>query len=471
MRKTTRRKGFLPAALAGALCFCATTSKLTTGPALPDSAAPADSVLPVPSTINIPLELKSWYIEEQLNRQLPDPLYQCDTVTLGSFKNVGVTVWKQDSISLALENDELSYRIPLRLRLRFSFTMGALGVSHTEYQDVEAAIALSFKSRIFVKNDWKVVTMTQYGGYEWLSDPVVKVRFITIPVKPVADLILARQEKLLGTLVDNAVSSLLDIKQMLRPFWQRIQEPLLLAQEPDSIWLRLAPQSIYMTQLAGSRGTIRSSVGVRTVAETFFGARPAMSYRDSLPEFVIPGAVDSAFVINLYARLPFTSATEMLRGYLVGRSFTAGRREVIVQDVTLYAMEGFAVVSINFTGSFRGDVYVIGRIRYDEAGTAVSIEDLDFDLATKKALPAAAGWLLHDVILTKVKPYLRFPMREKLLELQLMVQRMLSHRSVSKDVYLNGMIDSLAIGGVRLTDEAIEAVLQAKGSLNIMIHD
>jgi hypothetical protein len=81
-----------------------------------------------------------------------------------------------------------------------------MGLSHTEYQEVEAAIALKFRSRLFVKNDWKIVTMTKSEGYEWLSDPVVKVRFITIPVKPIADMILSKQQDSFGAMVDKAVA-------------------------------------------------------------------------------------------------------------------------------------------------------------------------------------------------------------------------------------------------------------------------
>jgi hypothetical protein len=52
-----------------------------------------------------------------------------------------------------------------------------------------------------------------------------------------------------------------------------------------------------------------------------------------------------------------------------------------------------------------------------------------------------------------------------------MVQKMLSHKEISKNVYLTGSIDSLSIAGVTLTDRAIKAILLAKGTLNVMAHD
>ena len=450
--------------------FGCTPPAVTTGPALPDGIAKVQEFNPVPSIINVPVEVRTPALEQMINEQLPPLLFESDTITLGAMKNVKVKVWKGDSLRLSLTGDELQYRVPIKIWMQFSFTVGALGLSHTEYQEVEAGIVLKFRSRLFVKNDWKVVTMTESDGYEWTTDPVVKVRFITIPVKPLADFILNRQHKKFGELVDKGVNSSLDIKKLLHPLWAQIQQPIRLADEPP-LWLRLSPRSVSMTQLTGDGSMIRSSVGIATVAETFFGDVPEVQRVDSLPEFVIPGSIDSSFVLNLYSEITYGKASELMQGYLLGRSFKAGMREVIIQDVEIYGLEGYAVVSLDFTGSFKGKVYVIGRAVFDTATSTISIEDLEFDVATRNALHNTADWLFHGVIIEKVKPYLRFPLREKLLESQLMVQKMLCNSRLTKNVYVNGFIDSLAIGDVRLTDRALQAVLLAKGSLFLNIRE
>jgi hypothetical protein len=453
------------------LAAACTPPKVQTKVELPSDLKPAASFTPVPSVINVPIELKTWYIEKVLNEQLAALLYECDTLDIGGMKPVKMKVWKKDSIRIALEGNELSYRVPLKIWLQFSFTIGAMGFSHTENQDVEAEIAIKLRSRFFIQKDWKVVTITRSDGYEWISDPVIKVRFISIPIKPVVDIILSTQQESFGDMVDKAVSGMLDIKKMLHPLWYRIQAPILLSSAPDSIWLRLSPMSVYMTQLKGSSGTIKGSLGIKSVAETFFGSQPEVKPVDSLPEFVVPGKLDSSFVINLYTELSYASASQIIQGFLLGRTFSTGDKEVIIQDVNIYGLEGYAVVSIDFTGSFRGKVYVIGHIKYDEATSTASIEDLDFDISTKNALHSTADWLFHGIILSKVQPYLKFPLHERLLEAQLMVQKMLSHKEISKNVFLTGTIDSLSIGGVTLTDRAIKAILLARGTLNVMAHD
>jgi hypothetical protein len=161
----------------------------------------------------------------------------------------------------------------------------------------------------------------------------------------------------------------------------------------------------------------------------------------------------------------------MLRGLLVGREFKSKGREVIVKDVTMAGVKGYALICMDFIGSYEGRVFVYGRPQYDPSTTTVSIEDLDFDLSTKNFMHKAANWLLHGVIINSVKPYLKFPLKDKLQESKLMAQKMLNNSELSKNIFLSGSIDSLSVGGVRLTDKAIQATVFARGSLQLSVHD
>jgi hypothetical protein len=249
-----------------------------------------------------------------------------------------------------------------------------------------------------------------------------------------------------------------------------MQSPIQVSEDPP-VWLRLSPLGVSMTQPEGARGMIRTSLGIKSVAETFVGDAPAATPSDSLPAFVSQSRLDSSFVINLYSEVSYESASRMMQGFLRGRSFSSGNKEVIIQDVNIYGIQGYAVVSLDLTGSYKGKIFAIGHIKYDPASSTVSIEGLEYDLSTTNALHKTAGWLLHGIILSKVQPYLRFPLHEKLLEAQLLAQKMLSHREISKNVFLSGAIDSLSIGGVTLTDHAIRAVILSRGTLSINIQD
>jgi hypothetical protein len=449
--------------------FCSTPPHENPTPKLPEGNVKTQ-VAPLSSVINVPISMRTRVVEDMLNAQLSEQLYACDTLSLGSIKPVKIKVWKGDSLRISLSGDELAYRVPLKIWMQFSFTISAFGLSHTEYQDVEATIALKFRSRLAVQNDWKMTTTTLFDGYEWISNPVLKVRFITIPIKTVADLILAKQQKTFSDLIDKQINAVFNVKSLLLPLWSKMQDPIPLSKEPP-LWLRLTPQAVYMTQLQGVEGVIKSSVGIRSIAETFIGEEPTVAKQDSLPSFTVPSGIDSSFVLNLYGEMSYDAASDMLRRFLAGRSFKSGRREVIIENVSMTGMQGYAVIGIDLAGSYHGKVYVYGKPHFDSTTATVSIEDLDFDINTKSLAPKAVGWLLHGIIISKVQPYLKFPLREKLYESQLMVQKMLCNSQLSKNVYLSGFIDTLNVGGVRLTDNAIQAIVFARGALKLSVHD
>jgi hypothetical protein len=462
--KATTKTSTIPDSSQGGVASGSDTMAVIEKPAVPDFQ-------PVPSTLNVPLTIRTDVAQKMINEQLNGVLYETDTMTIANIKPVKLKVWKKDSITISLKGDELLYRVPLKIWMQFSFTVGALGLNHTEYQDIEASIALTFRSRIFVKNNWKIVTMTKSEGYEWLSDPVVKVRIISIPVKPVADFILSRQKASFGEMIDKAVADLLDVKKMISPVWYKMQNPILIVSDPDSLWLRLKPQGIYMTQLEGNDGAIKGSIGIKSVAETFFGTQPPAQAQDSLPEFVIPGQVDSSFVLNLYNELSYESASQITRKLLVGQSFSSGKYEAIINDVNIYGMDGYAVVSVDLSGYYKGKIYVIGKVIYDSLNQSISIQDLEFDLNTKNRLVKTANALFHSTILSKLQPYLTYPLKQTVLESQLMTQKMLSNKEISKNVFINGRLDSLNIAGINCTDAGIRTSLLAKGVLTLQIRE
>ena len=439
-------------------------------PSPPDNRLAEDTVALAPSVINIPVRMRTRVIEQMLNKQLIGLLYACDTLSLGAIKPVKIKVWKGDSIRIGLEGNELHYKVPLRLWLQFSFTIAALGLSHTEYQDVEASLALEFRSRIFVDTTWKLYTITQSDGYTWLSDPVIKVRFFSIPIRSIADLLLTGQEKTISSIIDKQVNQACNVKTMILPLWSKIQDPVLISKDPV-VWLRLTPKEVYLTPFIGIDSTIVSSVGVKSIVETFFADSPSCKKSDSLPAFKIPTSLDSSFVLNLYSEISYESATQMLRGMLIGREFKSKGNEVLIKDVTMAGVKGYALICMDLIGSYEGRVFVYGRPQYDSSTTTVSIEDLDFDLSTQNVMHKAANWLLHGVLINSVKPFLKFPLKDKLMESKLMAQKMLNNSELTKNIFLSGSIDTLSVGGVRLTDKAIQATVFARGSLQLNVHD
>ncbi|MDR2577224.1 MAG: DUF4403 family protein, partial [Chitinispirillales bacterium] len=80
--------------IACAVLNCAGKSAIGTGGADGGSGG----LEPVPSVINIPAEISVAYIERIINEQLGGTLYSDNSLTLGGFSNVAVSVRKNGNI-------------------------------------------------------------------------------------------------------------------------------------------------------------------------------------------------------------------------------------------------------------------------------------------------------------------------------------------------------------------------------------
>jgi len=435
-----------------------------------EAAADAEPFAPAPSIIYLPVEIKTDYIEKAINSQLSGTLYQSDTVTLGGVSNVRVTVRKNGQIKIRARGGELLYNVPLKISMRFSFTISALGLTHTEYQDIDAGISIALRSRITLLNDWRLATSTKTDGYVWTSDPVLKVRTLTIPIKTAADHIVSRQLETLGRLIDGAAAGGINVKEAVDPLWQQIRTPIEIPVPdlPHNIWLRINPSAIYMTQLSGNGGSVGGTAGVRAVTEAFIGGEPEPLPPAKLPDFAPPPETDSSFVINLYSEIPFEHATQMSRDMFVGKTLKSGRQAVTVRDIEIAGTKnGLAEIRLNLTGSINGKVCVVGKTVYNEKTQTLTIENMDFDIQTQNNFQKAKNWLLRGIIVSKMKPHLKFPLKDTFEEAKTLADKMLTGYKLYDGVSLNGRLDSLSIGGVTLTETGFRAIVIARGVLSV----
>jgi len=468
MRNTTIIYIFLAACF---LAGCAgKTGLLVDGDDVDAAAVDAEPFTSIPSIIYVPAEIKTDYIEKAVNDQLTGTLYQSDTITLGGISNVRVTVRKQGRIKIRAQGEELLYNVPLKISMRFSFTISALGLSHTEYQDVDAGISIALRSKIALKNNWRLVTTTRADGYTWTSDPVVKVRAISIPVKPAADYLMSKQVETIGKLIDKSVSGSVNIKELVDPIWHQIRTPIEIPADdlPHKIWLRVNPSEIYMTQLIGQGGSIIGTAGIRAVTEAFIGDKPEPLPEAKLPDFAPPPDRDSSFAVNLYSEISFESATQMSREMFLGKTLKSGRQSVTVRDIEIGGSKnGLAEVRLNLSGSINGKVCVTGKAVYNEKTQTLTIENMDFDIQTNSSFQKAKNWLLRGIIIAKMKPHLKFPMKEVFDEAKVLADKTLTGYKLYEGISLNGRLDSLSIGGVELTETGFRVVVVVKGVVSV----
>ncbi|MDR0331225.1 MAG: DUF4403 family protein [Chitinispirillales bacterium] len=449
--------------LACAALNCASRSKAIAG----GPNIPAASLSPVPSTINIPIEIKTAFLEKLINDEFSGAFFKSDTALPGGILNIKISARKNGPVKIGAKGDELSCSFPVKITMRVSATLSALGLSHTEHQDIEAGITFRLRSKISLKNNWLVATTTYTDGYTWTKEPVIKTRVATIPIKPLADYLAGKQLDAIGPHIDKALANSDIIKKsVIAPLWEQLYTPigLPIPETRETIWMRFDPTEIYLSNLKGRGASISALVGIRAVTEAVIGDEPKRREPMPLPNFLTPQGQDSTFAVNLYAEVPYGKATAICKELFIGKTFRSGMQSVTVNDIEVAGINenGLILLRMELSGSLKGSVRVTGRAVYDERAKALLIENLNYDFETASSFQKTKHWLLKGIIINKMKPHMRFPLTD-MLDAEALSHSIFADYPLQSGIALNGRIDSLTVRGAEMTPNAFRAAVLAKG--------
>ena len=154
----------------------------TTQPVRPMEQYIQDDLEEQSSTINLPLKIDLRELEKSVNKQLPDPLYKDESM---EGDNLAVTALKKEDITLGIDSQMVTYRVPLILDIKYDIG----------FSTVKAAgeLALKFKTAFNIRENWELETSTILDGYEWLRTPKVKLAGINLPVGFIANIIINQE--------------------------------------------------------------------------------------------------------------------------------------------------------------------------------------------------------------------------------------------------------------------------------------
>lgn len=428
---------------------------------------PAESYQPVtlrmePSYISIPLEVKLTSIEKLLNDNLKGLIYEDDDLS----DNIAVKAWKKEDFKLALNDNVLSYRIPLKLWVKAGYKVSKFGLSVSDYKEMNAEIALKFKSTITLQPDWTVSTQTVSDGYEWLSAPVVKVGLVEIPVTMIADLLLKANQKTINKQIDQGIKDNLDTRKYMAEAWKMLQKPFKINDEYE-VWLKVTPQEIQSTPLKGSAGILRQQLAIKSIAEATVGKEPVSTNPVPLGKLEIKSKLPEGFLVNLSVDLPYTKANALAKTYLNNKAFQQGKYTLLIKDADIYGNNDRMIVHLVVAGSLKGDLYLTAVPVYNDEKQSIQVTEVDFDVKTRNVLAKSGSWLLKSYLLKLIQQNLEFPLAEQLEASRKMLQDNLKEIPLVGNIYLDGKLETLRLGSVQLHPEGITSLVKLGGSLKI----
>ncbi|MCS6832805.1 MAG: DUF4403 family protein, partial [Flammeovirgaceae bacterium] len=113
------------------------------------------------SEIHLPIVYSVERLEELVNRQLKEVLYEDDSFEKPKHDNLKLTVRRAGRVTLNVEENEVYYVVPLKLDCQWQ--KKPLPIVKTSF-----SLKVRGKSTVEIEKDWHLHTNSKYLGIEWI---------------------------------------------------------------------------------------------------------------------------------------------------------------------------------------------------------------------------------------------------------------------------------------------------------------
>lgn len=426
----------------------------TTLPVKPSEHYDPYDIKPRTSIMNIPIRLHKLELQNAINTELGETLFEEDD------KEEGLTIIakKGGEITIELNNEYLSYQVPLNLLVKKSTFLGNA--------EAEGRLIIDLITNYQIEPDWNFTTQTEVENHNWVEKPVLKLGFANLPIQFIADIVLDKMKTTLTAAIDKNISGSFNLQSQIDTAWTGLQDPILLSEEYKT-WLQFNPQKLELTPFHTNENIVSATVVISALPEIILGNKPIQLLKTDLPNFQLTEKVGDDFIFELGTAISFDETERISKENMIGETYSAGKRSVTVKDIELYGKGNKLVVNTLLEGDYDGNLYFIGEPKYNSRKNKIELEKVDFDFTSKRFLLKSASWLFKGSLKRAIQDNLDFYLEENLEDIKKMIQKQLNDYQLSKGIFLNGNLTELNISHVYVAPDGIHVRVGLTGKLNV----
>ena len=347
--------------------------------------APPTPLPPIePATITLPIAVSLSTVRAQMEAQLPpaDSLDQARCSALGGFV-CHQYVYRRDTLDVRMDGDRIDVVARVRYRGRVALPrvggIGSCGYAPEEMRRAE----LRFSTALYWRRDWSLGSR-ESALQATLPDPC-EITVLKVNATPLMQRVVNAQLERLRRQIDSSFPSLANMRPAADSLWQAFQEPTAL-DSVGGVWLVMDPETVSLSPLVGSGGTITTAVVLSARPRVVLGAKPAATRRPLPVLSLVPPPPPGAFGalhVPVQIELPFADLSQQIAALLGGEAAGEG---LTVRDAKVWGVGDTAAVRVDLAGKVAGSLYLVGRVAYDSATRAITVTDLRYTVASANAM-------------------------------------------------------------------------------------
>lgn len=427
-----------------------------------------DSVLQVPlSTVSIPLRFSLQNLEIAANKKLSGKFLD-ERIAIGDKKkdSIYLALERFDKVKLGWKPGLLTAQVPLRIE--FKFLKRTAGIRVSNDKPITAEVLINLKSNVALNNQWEAKLETEIDTVIWKMEPALKVAFVNVNLRGLADKYLQRNEAILTHRFDSLMNKIIDSRSAVEKIWNDIHKPIVIKKTEPQVGLLTKAESLNSRWISDNEGNIAALVTLKGYVYSWFEQPPGIS-PPRLPGHRYKPEGEDELDLYIHASLPFHQINSFLNRNREKLTFRYNEYLLKVQHAALYGSDQELALELNVRGDVRGNIYFRALPYYDSIKQIIGLTNLRYDLSTEETLVKTADWIMHDNLISMLAGTIKKDLTEELSVLPQLIESAIAQGKSGNKVKLT--VDSLAITSHAslITGHDIQWVLRARGKAGIAL--
>ncbi|MBT3222203.1 MAG: DUF4403 family protein, partial [Proteobacteria bacterium] len=444
------------------------------------SADPANIALKE-STIIIPIEVEISALTESINKDLPQEVMRQDDLELEHNATGDIVVTRNGDIKVRGESGALKLDIPLRIKADIEIPpkVSLKIIDRTMRKSINTALTFHISLVPVLDDEWNI-TATPTIDMTWDEPPKVKLGPFNINItKKIEPRIKDRFPDIIKQ-IEQRISERAQTRSKVEQAWSRLAQPASVSDNPP-LWLVVRPTKLFGSDLVVTEEHLGLSAGLQGRFELVAGSRPAAPKSKPVPNRS-PAPATSALKLNMRVDVQFDEANKKLDEQLEGKTLEAAADmfddpvPVRIEQAEVYPSGKNLVVKVGFIADPEGEAYDVagwlflqGVPHIDHKKREVVLKEIKYDTTTNSMLVNTTEWLIHSEVEEKIAERTHFAFGEKLDQRQGEANQRLKGLTLENGGTLTGKLNSVRLGDIILTEEAIviTATIDGEAALNM----
>ena len=317
-------------------------------------------------------------------------------------------------MNIEMNNKDILVELPISILISKGTFVGNV--------EAKGEVLMRFVSKLDIDSMWILKTTTKLISHEWTQKPKLNVGGLNLPFEGISNLIINRAKNIVEDGIDQSIRESFNLRSMIMDITQNYAKPYQLHNVYGG-WFYMIPDSAYLTGIVNKQNTINGKIMLVTRTKVS-SSKPSNTIFPKMPKVAWVDKLKDSSRINLLMDFSYSYLDSIANAAYKGQSFEESGKRITIQNVRVGPMGKKLQITARVSGSFNGDILLVGQPQYNKNLQIIKINDANISVRTNNVITSTAAWLLKGKINKELQKMTEFAVHEKIKNAQQQLDKM-----------------------------------------------